>query len=224
MQEPERNRALWVGLAVFGGLLGLWMISAIAGALLGAQMPTPVPLHGGSTTTASATPVSTPAPTQTSASIIRQRIQMPTPAPVGQSRGNPVALGQPAAADDGFEITVLQVERGWEAWSTLAGYSTFNSEPEEGLEYLLIAVRIKLRGEPRQSKRVPEFNFQVAGESGALYDRALSVVLASDLPTVLSGGASVEAELAFLVPQEEPGLVLVYAGSGIRACYFALGD
>ncbi len=126
--------------------------------------------------------------------------------------------------DDGFEITVLQVERGWEAWSTLAGYSTFNSEPEEGLEYLLIAVRIKLRGEPRQSKRVPEFNFQVAGESGALYDRALSVVLASDLPTVLSGGASVEAELAFLVPQEEPGLVLVYAGSGIRACYFALGD
>ena len=84
----------------------------------------------------------------------------PTP---GAARGNPVPLGQTAKIGDGkssFELSVLQVERNASAMVKKA--NMFNADPEPGMEYLAIKMRLKyLSGSQDKPAKTPTIGASV---------------------------------------------------------------
>lgn len=73
------------------------------------------------------------------------------------ARSNPVQLGQSATFDDTIydsetstaytakvEVSVQQVLRGAEAWGVIQKENQFNKEPEAGMEYTLVKLKVKV--------------------------------------------------------------------------------
>jgi hypothetical protein len=146
-----------------------------------------------------------------------------TPVPLGSSRSHPVPFGESVVADNGLEVTVLDVKRGADAWATIHAYGIINPEPDEGMEYVLVRVRAKYLGDPAHTQRVSATHFRAVGELGVIYDPQIFTVLGKRLASELFGGAATEGELAYQVGEGEQGLVLIYdSGPNTKACYCSL--
>ena len=80
-------------------------------------------------------PTGTPKPTKTS----KPTPIPPTPTPerVGMSRSNPYPSSQVVHAPN-WDVQVLEVVRGDEAWKALQAANQFNEPAPEGMEYILV--------------------------------------------------------------------------------------
>ncbi len=166
-------------------------------------------------------PTNTPKPTHTPVTpTVTPLPPTQTPEPLGLSRLNPAPLGQPVTADDGIEITVVDVKRGAGAWAAIKGYNMFNSEPDEGMEYVLVRVKARYTGPADSTHTLSELHFRTVGEMGAIYEPEIFVVLGKDLASELFGGGVTEGELAFQVVQGEQGLALIYDSGGDTRAYY----
>jgi len=146
----------------------------------------------------------------------------PTSVPIGLSRDNPAPLGQPVVADNKIEITVLGIERN--AWAKIQQINPFNPEPEEGMEYIIITLRVRNLGDPAKTKLVSPWHFRVVGERGVIYKLPFFLDLEKELSEAeLFGGGVIEGQLGFQVGQGEKNLVLIYdSGLDTTARYLSL--
>lgn len=168
-------------------------------------------------------PTLTPAPPVVVTATRPPVTPTPTPSKAGTSRDNPVPIGQSILADDGFELTVVKVERGKPAWAKITGYNQFNATPMPGTEYVLAMLRVKFNGDSNKTQRVNSFYFRTTGDKGVIYDSP-GLVITTKLASELFGGGTTEGEMAFRVGEGEGKLVLIYAGSGTTARFLSLGD
>ena len=89
---------------------------------------------------------STPEPTATVApTATPQPEPTPTTGAIGTGRSNPVPLGEVGQAGD-WEIQVLEVVRGDDAYNRLIEANQFNDPAPQGMEYAVVNVRVKYNG------------------------------------------------------------------------------
>ena len=147
---------------------------------------------------------------------------MPTAVPEpGYVRSNPVPFGSNASpVVDDTAIYVLNVTRGWNQHKQVRSY---NDDPEDGYEYVLINVQIDNLGDPNSSKYFTESSFEVIGDLGVVYDGA-SVIIEDELRGEIYGSSTLRGNLIFEVPSDEEGLVLKYNAPcyGCPDLYFSL--
>jgi len=145
----------------------------------------------------------------------------PTPLPMGISRLHPLPMGESIVADNGIEITVLGLER--DAWPTVRAANSFNSAPDEGMEYIIVEVQVRNLGDPAETSLVGTLDFRVVGERATIYDAPIMLVLDNALHVEFFGGGIAEGQLAFQVVQGENNLVLIYdSGLDTTARYLSL--
>jgi len=145
----------------------------------------------------------------------------PTPVPIGMSRISPAPMGQAVVADNQIEITVLRVER--DAWPKIQQINPFNPKPKEGMEYIIVTLRVRNLGDPTKTKRVSQLDFRVVGEKGVIYEPPFGLILAKPLNAEIFGGGVLEGQLGFQVEQGEKNLVLIYdSGLDTTARYLSL--
>ena len=160
----------------------------------------------------SATPTSTPA-----------RTLVPTPTPTstptsstaaGFSRGNPVPMGR-SLVTEGIEITVVRVLNGAPAWELLSPDDLLNEPPAPGMKYVLVTVKVRNVSSSTEPYSVDYFDFSLVGSSNIAFNPFDILVFLpdtgdeSELSVSLYRGGEKVGSIAFYVPENETGLVLV---------------
>jgi serine/threonine protein kinase len=127
------------------------------------------------------------------------------PAEEGATRANPLPAGS-VVRIPGWEVQVLEVVRGREAWNRIYEANSSNDPAPEGSEFLLVKLRV---------------NAQFSGEERQLYPKltgaqrisrfaTASVTPAPGFPIQkVAGGQTFEGWLPYLVPQGENNLILI---------------
>ncbi len=113
-----------------------------------------------------------------------------TPVPVGAGRSNPIPFGESGISQDGeWELQVLDVIRGEEAWNQVSAANQFNEPPPPGMEYVMMNVRVKYTGTSAEEQIINTTVFQSTGDAGVRWPNPFVVTPAPELSAeVFSGG------------------------------------
>jgi hypothetical protein len=126
----------------------------------------------------------------------------------GQTRADPVPLGQAANADQ-WDLQVLDVSRGAEAWDALLAASEWNDPPPDGFEYVLVKIAAERTGEGEATSIGPSY-FDITGAKAVLYETPWLTNPDPELDAELLPGGTTEGWLSFAVQEGEENLILVY--------------
>ncbi len=121
----------------------------------------------------------------------------------GLSRSDPVSYNEVMVLPD-WEVQVLETLRGDMAWNRLYAANAFNDPAPEGMEYLLINMRVRAtfpESDPRQ------LYFVVTGDGLREYTRS-GVPPDPGLETELTSGAESVGWIAFPIDTQEGSLLL----------------
>jgi hypothetical protein len=164
--------------------------------------------------------VDTPLPTTTPAPATT-----PTAPPQGFSRSNPFPATGVANVPN-WDVEVLDVVRGDEAWSRIQSANQFNEPPPEGMEYLLAQVRVTSTYGDEQTHHIGGSDFMVTGERNVCYSPASVASPQQELDAELASGGRATGWLPFLISAGESDVMLVlderanFDDAGVR--YIAL--
>jgi hypothetical protein len=131
---------------------------------------------------------------------------------LGHSRSKPASINTPLTIHFGYswgqltdaEITLLNVKRGATAWSAIQEANQFNSEPEEGMEYLLAKFRFKvIKTSDDKSYSLGSYDFSAISENGVVYDSPFVVLPSPELSGDLYAGATKEGWVAFEIDKAD---------------------
>lgn len=150
-----------------------------------------------------AEPTATPAPTNTP-----EPTPTPTPLPIGLSRSNPYPRSELVAAPN-WDIQVLDVIRGEEAWTMIQSANQFNDPAPEGMEYVLISIHAKSTYDDSEEHSIGRSDFNLTGDNLISYGPASVVVPDPELDGRVFTGGEAEGWVPFLVAQGEGNLILV---------------
>lgn len=123
-------------------------------------------------------------------------------------RSNPLPLGDTittkvAIYDDNFnsyaanlDLTIAGITRGEEAWQQILAENQFNSEPDEGMEYVLVKVEALLKDAETEddSYNLSSFSFKTVSADGKEYPHVM-VVVPSGLDAKLYNGGATEGHV-----------------------------
>lgn len=123
-------------------------------------------------------------------------------------RSNPLPLGDTittkvAIYDDSFnsyaanlDLTIAGITRGEEAWQQILAENQFNSEPDEGMEYVLVKVEALLKDAETEddSYNLSSFSFKTVSADGKEYPHVM-VVVPSGLDAKLYNGGATEGHV-----------------------------
>lgn len=133
----------------------------------------------------------------------------PTPVPVqGMSRGNPFPLDALVEAPN-WDVQVLEVIRGEDAWTQIQAANRFNEPPPEGMEYLLVRVKATSTYSDADSHGISGSDFAVTGDQLQRYSRAFVVTMDPELDADLFSGGETEGWIPFAIGQGEGSLILI---------------
>jgi hypothetical protein len=162
--------------------------------------------------TATPAPTELPPPTET---LVPTNTPVSTNTPVasppGMSRSNPFPTNQLASLPN-WDVQVLDVIRGEEAWKAIqAAYDT-NIPAYEGMEYLLIKLYVKSTYADSEEHNITECNFSVTGDRLNLYTCGSAPVIGPkpELFFDLVSGGEAEGWIPFMVAQGEGNMILVF--------------
>jgi hypothetical protein len=161
---------------------------------------------GTSSPTEGGSPAGTGLPTSTPEPASR-----PTPVPMGQSRKNPFVRSSVVSAPN-WDIQVLDVKRGEDAWKDLQAVSEFNEAAPAGMEYLLVKLHMKSTYTDNARHDISGCDFDVTGDQLIEYSCGTVNV---DVPqpileATLSAGGETEGWAAYLVAAGEKDLILIF--------------
>lgn len=164
--------------------------SATLSAPTSTQAPLPTP-------TFTSTPTATTTPT-------------PTPPPVGETRSNPYPKDAVAHVP-GWDVQVVEVKRGEEAWSAIHAANMFNEPPPEGMEYLLVKIHVVSTATDDETHSISGCDFKITGERNILYSCDAASVVEPDpqLDAELYAGGESEGWAAYAIGKDEHNLLLV---------------
>ncbi|MCJ7668422.1 MAG: DUF4352 domain-containing protein, partial [Anaerolineae bacterium] len=149
-----------------------------------------------------------------------QQPPTPTPAPVGTSPNNPVPLGSSLTAE-GAKITIKGiVARGAEATAIVTEWNTFNPEPSEGKEYVIISGNVAYEGGKEDTLSITSFDFR-AVVKGVIVDAPFMLVGDELLQGEMFAGGSIDGYLVFEVDEGATGIMVIYTVLLEESYYFA---
>lgn len=132
----------------------------------------------------------------------------PTPEPLGLSRGNPYPNAEVVIAPN-LEVKVLETVRGDKAWQAIKAANQFNETAPDGMEYLLINLRVKSTHTDKEEHHISGGDFKLTGDRLLEYSSASVVAPKPQLEANLLSGGQTEGWAAFLVGKDEHNLVLI---------------
>jgi len=126
-------------------------------------------------------------------------------AEIGKSRLNPVPFGSSLTYGD-QRVTVLSSQQ-----LTQIGTGWLADTPKEGHIYLVVKLKIDFLGNPSKIHHLYEWDFDVVGDSGYVYEYEWLV----DTDTPLEGGdyyggATSSGDLVYEIKQNETNIVLIW--------------
>ncbi len=127
----------------------------------------------------------------------------PTPTPT-VDKNAPVPLKSKATADNGLELTVLNVQR------PLKVEGTVKLPPDQ--QFILVSVRLRNTKKTGVPIKVTAADFKVKGDGGLIYDPNPKTVTTPDLLTQkdLAPNASVDGDLIFQIATNDTGLRMTW--------------
>ncbi len=128
---------------------------------------------------------------------------------LGRSLQDPAPFGAAVGTEEWW-VQVAEVVRGEEAWRRIEGANLFNDPPAEGMEYVLVRVRVRYIGNRERPVGIDEGAFGLVGERGQKYDRPFVVPPAPALDVRLFPGGAYEGWVVLQAAAGEKGLVLIF--------------
>jgi hypothetical protein len=131
------------------------------------------------------------------------------PTDAGRDPGSPAARGETVVTED-WEITLLDVIRGDEAWAAVQAASSVNDPPAAGMEYILARVHARYIATAEATDSIDGFSFKSTGSAGVVYDTPIVVGLEPELEASLFPGGQAEGWIAVVVAEDEADVALVF--------------
>ncbi len=205
----------------------VWATVSVACIMGGAQNPAlpastvqPAPVEPTNTTLPTAVLENTATPTPTELPPITETLvsantpvstNTPVASPPGMSRSNPFPANELASLPN-WDVQVLEVIRGEEAWKAIQSANYDNIAAYEGMEYLLIKLYVKSTYADSEEHNINLCNFSAAGDRLNLYSCGSAPVIGPkpQLDFDLVRGEEAEAWAQFMVAQGEGNMILVF--------------
>jgi hypothetical protein len=143
----------------------------------------------------------------------------------GTSRANPIPLGAVGSAAQ-WDIQVMEMLRGDDAWEALLAASSWNDPPAEGYEYVLVKIAAERTGD-NETKEIGSVDFEITGSGAVLHEAPWLTNPDPELDAELLPGGSTEGWLSFTFWEGEENLILVYDEAwewDDKPIYFALEE
>ncbi len=138
-----------------------------------------------------------------------ERPTTPTPQQLGLNRTVPHPADMQAVTSD-WTLDVLNVIRGEEAWTRLYAANSLNDPPREGWEYLLLKLSATFTARDRKEETL---GLRVTGEGAVVYGGFAAVPPEPRLDVNFTRGVPNTGWHAFLIPEDESGLLLIFYSS-----------
>ena len=169
-----------------------------------ATPPAPAPAPATATNAATAT-VAAPATATATAAVTAP------PEVVGSGRTLPLPLGQAGVTPDGdWEVQVVEVHRGHDAWDRIIAANQFNSPPPPGMEYALAQVRVTYLGTSAEAQEVGTGWFTTTGDARVRWTWISAVEPEPMLEAELFSGGEIVGWIAMQAQQDETNLVMIF--------------
>jgi hypothetical protein len=130
----------------------------------------------------------------------------PTPQRMGLSRAVPHPAGEQVVTSD-WTLDVLHVVRGEEAWARLYAANSMNDPPREGWEYVLLKLTVTFTARDRKEETL---GLRMTGDGAVIYGGFAAVPPEPRLDVDFTRGASNTGWHAFLIPEDESELLLIF--------------
>jgi hypothetical protein len=131
------------------------------------------------------------------------------PTDLGTDRASPAPFGETVTTED-WQVTVLEVVRGDEAWQMAQEANQFNDPPDEGMEYVAARVNVRYISTTDKAETIDGSSFNTTGSANTLYDLPLVVDPEPALDVALFPGGEYEGWVVLQAAQGETGLTLVF--------------
>jgi hypothetical protein len=134
-----------------------------------------------------------------------------TPKPLGSARSNPAPVGSEVVMDD-MAISVTEVIS--HADDLVAKGNMFNPKAEAGSHYLFANMSVTCQKSSDESCSLTGLEFSVIDSAGLNHDAELVMAGVSGMleSGEFYGGAKKAGYVAFIVPDNDSGLILKYSG------------
>lgn len=141
-----------------------------------------------------------------------------TTTPAAGTRLNPLPAGEAYEIRDGrFQVNNLQRNMD----SEVEQMNMFNSDPEPGEEWVLVNVTFLCDLPADRTCVTSRMYFEMVGNSGEVYDRAIAAVLDNSFGSEVYGGGQETGVVGFIVQETENDLLLVVNDGGNRTFFSA---
>ena len=97
------------------------------------------------------------------------------PTDSGKDRNAPVSMSEKVITED-WELSVIEVIRGDEAWTMVQEANQFNDPPLDGFEYIAVKLHLRYIGTKDEATYVDNSYFKTTGSAGILHDSPFVVV------------------------------------------------
>jgi hypothetical protein len=131
------------------------------------------------------------------------------PSEQGLSHSNPFPFGEQYATLN-WDLQVLEVIRGDQAWQMIQQANQFNDPPQEGMEYILIKMKATSTAEDSEEHSISDRDFNLTGSRLIQYSPASVVEPDPALDAILFAGGETEGWIGFSVGKNEDNLILVF--------------
>ncbi|MBE2221140.1 MAG: hypothetical protein IAF02_06345 [Anaerolineae bacterium] len=144
---------------------------------------------------------------------------------LGIDPNQPVPFGQTATGED-WQIIVLDVVKGEDAWARILETNQFNDPPEAGMEYIMIKLAARYIGLADEGENISYSPFTIRTISGNEFDPASVVEPEPALDYNLYPGGEAEGWIVLAVPEEMKDFMLFFSPdySGANDRYLSLGQ
>lgn len=131
------------------------------------------------------------------------------PNDIGKERNNPSSITEKVVTED-WEINVIEVVRGDEAWRMVQEANQFNEPPSAGMEYIAIKVYVRYIGTEDKWENITGHYFKTTGSANVLYDLPMVVDPSPPLDITLYPGGEYEGWVVVQAAEGETNLTLVF--------------
>ncbi len=131
------------------------------------------------------------------------------PTELGATRETAAPKGEMVITED-WEVMVLEVKRGEEAWQMIQEENQFTEAAPEGMEYALAMVKVRYIGSSNTAEYVGSAAFKTTGSSNNMHDFPFVSAPSPALETYLFPGGQAQGWIPLLVEKGETDLILVY--------------
>lgn len=136
-------------------------------------------------------------------------LQEITPSELGSEKSNPALISEKVITED-WELTIVEVIRGTEAWNMVLSANQYNDPPEDGFEYVAIKVYAHNIGTEDKATDIDSYSFNTTGSAGILHDVPSIVEPEPALSVSLYPGGEFEGWIIMQASVGETGLILIY--------------